>query len=291
MTRLAAVEREVVEMRRLSHLSAASRKADADLRSAIDTTSRAWMSMDCTAYDLSGTGAAAVAAHEAAADPHTQYLELDGSDAMTGDLNMGSNDVVSVGTVDGRDVSADGTKLDGIESGATADQSNAEIETAYNAQVAQVSAGEKTAGTETAIRRFAPKDIADMAGTFGGISAVADDTAPVLGGNLDLNDKRLDAGTGSNAVVRLGDAGAGTKFSIEDSGGTEVARVDSDGIAQFDGQLQADTFASAQTNTYTLTNDTTDRALDADTTTPEEIADVLSTLIRDLAAGRLPTVA
>ena len=55
-----------------------------------------------------------------------------------------------------------------VEDGATADQSNAEIETAYNAQVSQVSAGEKTAGTETAVRRFSPKDVADMAGTHGG---------------------------------------------------------------------------------------------------------------------------
>jgi hypothetical protein len=35
------------------------------------------------------------------------------------------------GTVDGRDVSADGAKLDGIEAGATADQTAAEIKTAY----------------------------------------------------------------------------------------------------------------------------------------------------------------
>ncbi len=60
--------------------------------------------------------------------------------------------------------SSDKTKLDGIETGATADQSDSEIETAYNNQVAQVSAGEKTAGTETGIRRFSPKDVADMAG-------------------------------------------------------------------------------------------------------------------------------
>ena len=38
------------------------------------------------------------------------------------------------GTVDGRDVAADGTKLDGIESGATADQTGAEIATALNGQ-------------------------------------------------------------------------------------------------------------------------------------------------------------
>ena len=37
------------------------------------------------------------------------------------------------GTVDGRDVAADGTKLDGIEASATADQSNAEIRAAVEA--------------------------------------------------------------------------------------------------------------------------------------------------------------
>ena len=39
--------------------------------------------------------------------------------------------VTVTGTVDGRDVASDGAKLDGIESGATADQSGAEIKTAY----------------------------------------------------------------------------------------------------------------------------------------------------------------
>jgi hypothetical protein len=63
---------------------------------------------------------------------------------------------------------AEKTKLSGVESGATADQSNAEIEAAYNTQVAQVSAGEKTAGTETGVRRFSPQDVADMASTHGG---------------------------------------------------------------------------------------------------------------------------
>lgn len=37
--------------------------------------------------------------------------------------------------------------------------------------------------------------------------------------------------------------------------------------------------------TYTLTNDSTDRVLDADTTTVSDVADVLATLIRDLAAA------
>ena len=63
---------------------------------------------------------------------------------------------------------ADVRTLINVEDGATADQTDAEIETAYNNQVIQVTSGEKTAGTETAVRRFSPKDVADMAATHGG---------------------------------------------------------------------------------------------------------------------------
>ena len=48
---------------------------------------------------------------------------------MTGNITFSGSQ-----TVDGRDLSADGTKLDGIESGATADQSGAEIASALGAQ-------------------------------------------------------------------------------------------------------------------------------------------------------------
>ena len=47
--------------------------------------------------------------------------------------NFGSQNIVTSGTVDGRDVSNDGIKLDSIETGATADQTNAEIRTAVEA--------------------------------------------------------------------------------------------------------------------------------------------------------------
>ena len=50
----------------------------------------------------------------------------------------------------------------GIEAGATADQTNAEIESAYNTQVAQVSSDERNAGTEAAVKRFSPADIKSM---------------------------------------------------------------------------------------------------------------------------------
>jgi hypothetical protein len=42
--------------------------------------------------------------------------------------------VAVTGNVDGRDVSVDGTKLDGVEANATADQTGAQIKTAYQAE-------------------------------------------------------------------------------------------------------------------------------------------------------------
>ena len=43
-------------------------------------------------------------------------------------------------------------------------------------------------------------------------------------------------------------------------------------------------------STYTITNDTTDRTYDANATNTAELADVLATLIRDIAAWNLPKV-
>jgi len=70
---------------------------------------------------------------------------------------------ISGGTGDLEDLTAANVRtLINVEDGATADQTDSEIETAYNNQVAQVSGGEITAGTETAIRRFSPDDIRQM---------------------------------------------------------------------------------------------------------------------------------
>ena len=59
--------------------------------------------------------------------------DVTGNLTVSGTINSGAHTVTGniavSGTVDGRDVASDGTKLDGIESGATADQSAAEIRT------------------------------------------------------------------------------------------------------------------------------------------------------------------
>jgi len=72
--------------------------------------------------------------------------------AMTGAITTNS-------TFDGRDVATDGTKLDGIEASATIDQTDAEIETAYNNQVAVATQAEAEAGTLTDVKRFTPQRV------------------------------------------------------------------------------------------------------------------------------------
>jgi len=80
------------------------------------------------------------AADAAAADG--AGLTVDGADATITYVSSGDNwsfnkdidvtgDVAVSGTVDGRDVASDGSKLDGIEAGATGDQTASEIKTSY----------------------------------------------------------------------------------------------------------------------------------------------------------------
>ena len=57
-------------------------------------------------------------------------IKITGTTIIDDSLNI----TASVGTVDGRTVSADGTKLDGIEAAATADQTGAEIKALYEAE-------------------------------------------------------------------------------------------------------------------------------------------------------------
>ncbi|MEM7806222.1 MAG: hypothetical protein AAF545_15035 [Pseudomonadota bacterium] len=122
---------------------------------------------------------------------------------------------VTSGTLLGRTASGSGDseELDqaavltflGVEAGATADQTASEIATAYNSQVAQVSGGEITAGTETALRTYAPADIvafvAAHGGGGGGDTAVEDDDTQILAAATTLNF----TGTG----VTVTDAGSG----------------------------------------------------------------------------------
>ena len=59
-------------------------------------------------------------------------LDVTGATTLDSTLSV-AGAITASSTVDGRDLAADGTKLDGIESGATGDQTNAEIRAAVEA--------------------------------------------------------------------------------------------------------------------------------------------------------------
>lgn len=54
-------------------------------------------------------------------------LSINGNNVMAADLDMGANNIINVGNIDGRDVSADGSKLDTVESNAKDDQNASEV--------------------------------------------------------------------------------------------------------------------------------------------------------------------
>jgi len=76
---------------------------------------------------LTSTGAIALNTASGQSVSVQRNLDVGAGVDVTGNITV-------TGTVDGRDVAADGSKLDGIESGATADQTGAEIASALNGQ-------------------------------------------------------------------------------------------------------------------------------------------------------------
>lgn len=93
-------------------------------------------------------------------DIGTGFVRITG-DTMTGDLTVPN--LISLGTVDGRDIATDGTKLDGIAAGATVDQTPAEIKVAYesNADTNEFSDAEQTklAGIATGATAYSNADV------------------------------------------------------------------------------------------------------------------------------------
>lgn len=84
---------------------------------------------DQDAADVPYTPAGDIAAtnvQDAIDELDNEKLSLTGG-TLSGDLDLGSNNLVITGTVGGRDISVDGAKLDSIEVGATADQDAADV--------------------------------------------------------------------------------------------------------------------------------------------------------------------
>lgn len=137
---------------------------------------------------------------------------------------------------------ADETKLDGIENSATADQTDAEIETAYNNQVSAVSQAEAEAGTVTDIRRWTPERVKQAIQALAPGAEIVNDTTPQLGGTLDSNSNSIywskGADVASAAALTLGTDGN----SFDVTGTTTITSIATwavGGLAilQFDGAL------------------------------------------------------
>lgn len=90
---------------------------------------------------------------------------------------------MSEGTTNKIFTSTERSKLDGIESGATADQTNSEIETAYNAQVGVVSQVNAEAGTSTTVYRWTPQRVKQAIEALGGDMTIATYDPTGVGGD------------------------------------------------------------------------------------------------------------
>jgi hypothetical protein len=102
-------------------------EASADVTDATNVTAAGAL-MDSEVTNLAEVKAFASSDYATAAQGTTADAALPKSGgAMTGAITTNS-------TIDGRDVATDGTKLDGIEASATADQTGAQIKTAYEAE-------------------------------------------------------------------------------------------------------------------------------------------------------------
>ncbi len=172
---------------------------------------------------------------------------------ITGDISVS-------GTVDGRDVAADGTKLDGIETSATADQTGAEIKSLYegesdtnaftDAEKTKLSGIETNATadqTASEIRTlvenasdsnvFTDADHTKLNGIAAnanvGITDLVSDTSPQLGGDLDMNSNFISSGI-------LGIKNQGTQSEMRlycESNNAHYAGIKAPAHADFSGNL------------------------------------------------------
>lgn len=175
----------------------------------------------------------------------TAGLTYTGTDfGVTGDITVS-------GTVDGRDVAADGTKLDGIESGATADQTGAEIKAAYegeaNTNAFTDAEQTKLAGIATGANDYShPNHTGDVTSVGDGATTIANDAVTyakmqnVVGNNVILGNN-----AGANSVVdELSASEVRTILNVED--GATADQTGAEIKAAYEGEANTNAFTDAE---------------------------------------------
>ncbi|MBO6549126.1 MAG: tail fiber protein [Rhizobiales bacterium] len=132
------------------------------------------------------------------------------------------------------------SKVNGIEVNATADQTDSEIETAYNNVVSVVSSSEITLGTEASVRRFSPANIKSMIDTHSSGSSTS--SADLLMMQLRLADLEGDAAILNDGIIDPFD----DETDVDTVNSANQVYVPSDGKygGASDGILIATTFGS-----------------------------------------------
>ena len=134
--------------------------------------------------------------------------------------------VTSSATLDGRDISADGTKLDGIEANATADQTAAEIKSLVEASSDIALAGNPTATTQssgnnsTRLATTAFVTTAVAGATIDGISSSADATAITIDSS-----ERTSFSSASNRPVSVVSTSTNSFVTFQDTNSASIGHV------------------------------------------------------------------
>ena len=150
------------------------------------------------------------------------------------------------GTVDGRDVASDGSKLDGIESGATADQTKADID-ALNINADQVDGLHASSFLRSDAADTASGDIT-FSGGAGAITVSAHSDIRMSSGNWTGET----AGKIQHHANHLYFQNGGGNWIFRQSSGNEVLYIDSSGNLVADGNVTAYSDARLKTDISTI---------------------------------------